>query len=119
MSDACMTEPAGATRRGMALAAVGAAFTAAVAFAPAARAAETPPLQVSYSTDRYMTCEALQEEVARKDLIVAAQGATAPLVKTARERKLKLGEEVYWPEVDGSVRMAEALFWAATQPPAG
>jgi hypothetical protein len=92
MSDASMTEPAGATRRGMALAAVGAAFTAAVAFAPAALAAETPLLQVSYSTDPYMTCDALQEEVARMDMIVAAQGATATLVKTARERKQKLGE---------------------------
>jgi hypothetical protein len=92
MGNASMAEPAGATRRGIALAAVGAALTAAVAFAPDVLAAETPLLQVSYSTDPYMTCDALQEEVARMDLIVAARGASAALVKTARERQQKLGE---------------------------
>ena len=82
------TDGASAARRGMALAAVGLALSA---VATPALAAE-PPLQVAYSTDRYMTCEALQEEVARMDLIAAAPGSTAALVKTARERKQKLGE---------------------------
>lgn len=76
-----------AARRGVALAAVGLALSVAAA---GAMAAGTPPLQVSYSTDPHMTCDALQEESARMDLIVADQGSSAALVKTARERKLKL-----------------------------
>lgn len=85
-------DPAGparpeSARRGLAVAAVGLALVAAL---PAAAA--EPALQVSYSTDSYMTCDALQEEVARMDLIAAAQGASAALVRTARERKQKLGE---------------------------
>ena len=87
MRDATVSERAESSRRGIALAVAGLALTAA-ALAPAAE----PPLQVAYSTDRYMTCEALQEEVARMDLIAAAPGSTAALVKTARERKQKLGE---------------------------
>lgn len=77
-----------AARRGVALAAVGLALSVAAA---GAMAAETPALQVSYSTDPHMTCDALQEESARMDLIVADRGSSAALVKTASERKLKLG----------------------------
>jgi hypothetical protein len=90
MNHASMMEPAQPSRRGVALAAVGLALTA-TGFAASAAAAE-PVLQVSYSTDPYMTCDALQEEVARMDAIVAAPGATASLVRTARERQRKLAE---------------------------
>ena len=87
MSDATVTQRSEASRRGVALAVAGLALSAAV-LAPAAEA----PLQVSYSTDPYLTCDALQEEVARMDAIAAAVGAASSLVKTARERKQKLGE---------------------------
>ena len=87
MSDTPGTEGAEATRRGITLAAVGLALSAA-ALAPAAEA----PLQVSYSTDPYMTCDALQEESARMNTILAVPGTTAAVGKTARDRKLRLAE---------------------------
>jgi hypothetical protein len=87
MSNATVTEPAQTSRRGVALAAVGLALSAA-ALAPAAEV----PLQVSYPTDPHMTCDALQEEVARMDAVIAAKGAPAALIKTARERQQRLGE---------------------------
>ena len=90
MNDASVTETAEATRRGATLATFGLVLSAA-GLVSAARAAEVP-LKVSYSTDPYMTCDALQEEAARMDAIVAAPGATAALIKTARERQRKLGE---------------------------
>lgn len=88
MRDATVSERAEAGRRGVALAVAGLALTVAAVVAPAAETA----LQVSYSTDPYMTCDALQEEAARMDAVIAAKGATAALQKTARERKQHLGE---------------------------
>ena len=90
MDEASMTEPAERGRRGVALATVGLALS--VSGLAASAAAAEPALQVSYSTDPYMTCDALQEELARMDVIVAAPGTTAALSRTARERKQKLGE---------------------------
>ena len=66
MRDATVSERAESSRRGIALAVAGLALTAA-ALAPAAE----PALQVSYSTDPYMTCDALQEESARMDAFLA------------------------------------------------
>jgi hypothetical protein len=90
MRDATVSERTESNRRGIALAAVGLAMTAAT-LATVAAAAEAP-LQVSYSTDPYMTCDALQEESQRMDAFLAAKGATAALLKTARDRKQHLGE---------------------------
>lgn len=85
MRVATVNEPAESGRRGVALAVAGLALTATVL----ASAAE-PTLQVTYSTDAYMTCDALQEEAARMDAFLAAKGATAALLKTARDRKQHL-----------------------------
>lgn len=87
MRDATVSERAESGRRGVTLVVAGLALAAATL----ASAAE-PALQVSYSTDPYMTCDALQEESARMDAFLAAKGATAALLKTARDRKQHLAE---------------------------
>jgi hypothetical protein len=91
MTDQAAIESAAASRRGFGLAAAGLVLSAAALVPGAALAAEPPPLQVSYSTDPHMTCDALQEESARMDVILGT-GATAALARTARERKQRLGE---------------------------
>lgn len=58
--------------------------------APAAAAAQTAELQVSYSTDNYLTCESLNDEIVRMDAIIAQPGVSSRLVTTANERKKAL-----------------------------
>lgn len=88
MKDATVSDGAEPRRRGVALAVAGLALGAAVVATATAEA----PLQVSYSTDPHMTCDALQEESARMDAFLAAKGASTALLKTARDRKQHLGE---------------------------
>jgi hypothetical protein len=73
------------TRRDLAWVALGLSLSA-----PAVALAQEPPLQLSYSTDPYMTCDALQEEIARMDAIIAAKGTSAAVAKTATERKQRI-----------------------------
>jgi len=50
-------------------------------------AAAQAPLQVSYSTDAYLTCDSLKDEIARMDAMIAVKGASQGTIKVARERK--------------------------------
>jgi hypothetical protein len=58
--------------------------------APCVAAAQEAPLQVSYTTDNYLTCDSLKDELVRMDAIIALRPAAA-VVKTATERKALIG----------------------------
>ncbi len=58
--------------------------------APGAAWAQASELQVSYSTDSYLTCDSLNDEIARMDAIIAQRDSSARLIKTANERKKAL-----------------------------
>ena len=87
MNDINGKEGADPVRRGVTLAALGISIAAPAWVA----AAEPASLQVAYSTDPYLTCDALVEEMARMDAIVAAEGMPAAIIRTARERKKRIG----------------------------
>lgn len=71
------------------------ALAAAVAFAapvaPAFAASGEPVLQASYSTDKFLTCDALADEGKRMDFFITTKGVDAATVKTAQERKKIIG----------------------------
>ena len=73
----------GSLKRLAVAAAIGGLFAAGPALAAAPQEA---PLQVSYTTDNYLTCDSLKDEQARMNAIIALRPA-APVVKTATDRK--------------------------------
>jgi hypothetical protein len=86
MSKANGSDSADTIRRGLMWTALGLPMAAPGLVA----ARDVPTLQVSYSTDPYLTCDALQEEIARMGAIIAAKDASPALVKTARQREKRL-----------------------------
>lgn len=77
-------------RRSLLGAALGGVVLAVPAALAAAEAQKLPPLQEAYSTDPYMTCDALEEEIARMGTIIVADGTPPDIVKTAQNRARRL-----------------------------